>query len=87
MPDMHEQNSHMNEDHNRIIEELNRQQISERKALAKPKAVILCGQPGSGRSSQMPIVMQGISDSQAVLIDKDQTQGDTQRLAMFYKQK
>ena len=73
MPDMHE-------DHRRIIEELNRQQISERKATAKPKAVILCGQPGSGRSSQMPIVMQEFSGSGALLIEKDQTQGDTQRL-------
>lgn len=73
MPDMYK-------DHNRIIEELKPQQISERKASAKPKAIILCGQPGSGRSSQIPIVVQKISDSRATLIDKGQTQGDTQRL-------
>ena len=70
----------MHEDHNRIIEELKPQQISERKASAKPKAIILCCQSGSGRGSQIPIVMQEISDSRSVLIDKGQTQGDTQRL-------
>ena len=65
MPDMYE-------DHNRIIEELNRQQIWERKASAKPKAIILCGQPGSGRSSQIPMVMQEFSESGAVLLDESQ---------------
>ena len=70
MPEDKENLSQIHEEHNRIF---------ERKASAKPKAVILCGQPGSGRSSQMPIVMQGISDSRAVFIDKGQTQGGTQR--------
>ena len=72
--------SEMNEDHSRRIEELKSQQISERKALAKPKAIILCGQPGSGRSSQMPILMHEFSESGAVLLDEGQTQGDIQRL-------
>ena len=73
MPDMYE-------DHNRIIEELNRQQISERKALAKPKAVILCGQPGSGRSLQIPMLMQEFSASGAVLLDESQRQDKPQSL-------
>ena len=71
MPDMHE-------DHNRIIEELKHQQISERKASAKPKAIILCGQPGSGRGSQIPMVMQEFSESGAVLLDESQRQDKPQ---------
>ena len=73
MPEMHE-------DHRRIIEELNRQQISERKALAKPKAIILCGQPGSGRSLEIPIVMQEFSESGAELLDEGQRQDQPQSL-------
>ncbi len=73
MPDMHE-------DHNRIIEELKHQQISERKAKAKPKAVILCGQSGSGRSSQMPMIMHEFSGSGAVLLDERQRQDKLQSL-------
>ena len=80
MPEDKENLSQIHEEQRRIFDELKRQQISERKTSAKPKAIILCGQPGSGRGSQIPIVMQEISDSRAVLIDKDQTQGDTQRL-------
>ena len=71
MPDMHE-------DHNRIIEELKHHQISERKASAKPKAIILCGQPGSGRSSQMPMIVQEFSGSEAVLLDESQRQDKLQ---------
>ena len=71
MPDMHE-------DHNRIIEELKHHQISERKASAKPKAIILCGQPGSGRGSQIPMVMQEFSESGAVLLDESQRQDKPQ---------
>ena len=70
----------MHEDHNRIIEELKHQQISERKASAKPKAIILCGQPGSGRSSQMPMIMQEFSGSGAVLLDESQRQDKPQSL-------
>ena len=73
MPDIHE-------DHNRIIEELKHHQISERKASAKPKAIILCGQPGSGRSSQIPMVMQEFSESGAVLLDESQRQDKPQSL-------
>ena len=73
MPEMHE-------DHRRIIEELNRQQISECKATAKPKAVILCGQPGSGRSTQLSTVMQKFSGSGAVLLDESQRQDKPQSL-------
>ena len=71
MPEMHE-------DHRRIIEELNRQQISECKATAKPKAVILCGQQGSGRSTQLSTVMQKFSGSGAVLLDESQRQDKLQ---------
>ena len=73
MPDMYE-------DHNRIIEELKHHQISERKASAKPKAIILCGQPGSGRSSQMPMIVQEFSGSEAVLLDESQRQDKLQSL-------
>ena len=73
MPEMHE-------DHRCIIEELNRQQISECKATAKPKAVILCGQPGSGRSTQLSTVMQKFSGSGAVLLDESQRQDKPQSL-------
>ena len=70
----------MNEDHRRIFDELKSQQISERKALANPKAIILCGQPGSGRSLEIPIVMQEFSESGAVLLDEGQRQDQPQSL-------
>ena len=70
----------MYEDHSRIFDELKRQQISERKASAKPKAIILCGQPGSGRSSQIPMVMQEFSESGAVLLDESQRQDKPQSI-------
>ena len=69
MPEDKENLSQIHEEHNRIF---------ERKASAKPKAVILCGQPGSGRSSQMPMVMQEFSESGAVLLDESQIQDKSQ---------
>ena len=78
MPEMNEQSINMHEDHRRIFEEQRRQQISERKASGKPKAIILCGQPGSGRGSQIPMVMQEFSESGAVLLDESQRQDKPQ---------
>jgi hypothetical protein len=75
MPDDNENLSQYHEEHRRIFEELRRQQIAGRKPSANPRAIILCGQPGSGRSGQIPTVMQEFSDSGAVLIDEAQTQG------------
>ena len=80
MPDGNENLSQFHEEHRRIFEELRQQQISGRKSSAKPRAIILCGQPGSGRSAQIPTVMQEFSDSGAVLIDEAQTQGYPQSL-------
>ena len=80
MPDDNESLSQFHEEHRRIFEELRRQQILGRKPSANPRAIILCGQPGSGKSEQIPTVMQEFSDSGAVLIDKTQTQGYTQSL-------
>ena len=77
---MNAQISQTHEDHRRIFDELKSQQISERKALAKPKAIILCGQPGSGRSLEIPIVMQEFSESGAVLLDEGQRQDQPQSL-------
>ena len=80
MLDDNESLSQFHEEHRRIFEELKRQQILWRKPSANPRAIILCGQPGSGKSEQIPTVMQEFSDSGAVLIDKTQTQGYTQSL-------
>ena len=77
---MNAQISQTHEDHRRIFDELKSQQISERKALAKPKAIILCGQPGSGRSLEIPIIMQEFSESGAVLLDEGQRQDQPQSL-------
>ena len=78
MPKMNERSINMHEDNRRIFDELRRQQISERKASGKPKAIILCGQPGSGRSSQIPTIMQEFSESGAVLLDESQRQDKPQ---------
>ena len=78
MPKMNERSINMHEDNRRIFDELRRQQISERKASGKPKAIILCGQPGSGRDSQIPMVMQEFSESGAVLLDESQRQDKPQ---------
>ena len=72
MPNDNENLSQFHEENRRIFEELRRQQISGCKPSANPRAIILCGQPGSGRSAQIPTVMQEFSDSGAVLIDKTQ---------------
>ena len=80
MPDGNENLIQFYEEHRRIFEELRLQQISGRKSSAKPRAIILCGQPGSGRSAQIPTVMQEFSDSGALLIDEAQTQGCPQSL-------
>ena len=80
MPDDNENSSQFHEEHRRIFEELKRQEILGRKPSANPRAIILCGQPGSCRSTQIPTVMQEFSDSGAVLIDKTQTQGYSQSL-------
>ena len=72
--------SKIHEEHRRIFDELKRQQIFERKASAKPKAIILCGQPGSGRSSQVPKIMQEFSESIAVLLDESQIQDRPQSI-------
>ena len=74
MPEMNEQSINMHKDNRRVFEELKRQQISERKASGKPKAIILCGQPGSGRSSQIPKIMQEFSGSGAVLLEESEMQ-------------
>ena len=79
MLDMNEQSNHMYENHSQIIEELKRHQISESKASWTPKAIILCGQPGSGRSTQMPKIMQEFSESGAVLLDESQMQDKLQQ--------
>ena len=80
MPEMNEQSINMHEDHRRIFEEQRRQQISERKASGKPKAIILCGQPGSGRSSQIPMIMREFSGSGAVLLEENEMQDQSQSL-------
>ena len=77
---MNAQISQTHEDHRRIFEELRRQHISERKASSKPKAIILCGQPGSGRSSQIPTIMQEFSGSGAVLLEESEMQNQPQSL-------
>lgn len=51
---------------------LKSQQDSEQKASSKLRAIIVCGQPGSGRSSQMPKIMQEFSESGAVLLEESQ---------------
>lgn len=80
MPDDNENLSQFHEEHRRIFEDLKRQHILGRKASANPRAIILCGQPGSGRSIQIPTVMQEFSDSGAVFIDETQIQGNSQSL-------
>ena len=80
MPNDNENLSQFHEEHRLIFEELRRQEILGRKTSANPRAIILCGQPGSGRSAQIPTVMQEFSDSGGVLIDEAQTQGYSQSL-------
>ena len=80
MADNNENFSLTHEDHRRIFEELKARNISRRKASKNPRAMILCGQPGSSRSSQIPRIMQGFSSEGAVLIDESQTQGYTKPL-------
>ena len=80
MADNNEDFSLTHEDHRRIFEELKAQNISGRKASKNPRAIILCGQPGSGRSSQIPRVMQEFSSDGAVLVDESQIQGHTKPL-------
>ena len=80
MPEMNEPIHSMDEDHHPRIEELRREQIFKRKASAKPKAIILCGQPGSGRSSQIPTIMQEFSGSGAVLLEENEKQDQSQSL-------
>ena len=80
MPKMNERSINMHEDNRRIFDELRRQQISERKASGKPKAIILCGQPGSGRSSQIPTIMQEFSGSGAVVLEESEMQNQPQSL-------
>ena len=80
MPDDNEKLSQFHEEHSRIFEELKRQQILGRKPSAKPRAIILCGQSGNGKSAQIPTVMHEFSDNGAVLIDKAQIRGNTQSL-------
>ena len=80
MPKMNEQSINMHEDHRRIFEELRRQHISQRKASSKPKAIIVCGQPGSGRSSQIPTITQEFSGGGAVLLEESEMQKQPQSL-------
>ena len=80
MPNDNENLSQFHEEHRLIFEELRQQEILGRKTSANPRAIILCGQPGSGRSAQIPTVMQEFSDSGGVLIDEAQTQGYSQSL-------
>ena len=80
MADNNEDFSLTHEDHRRIFEELKAQNFLERKVPKNPRAIILCGQPGSGRSSQIPRIMQEFSSDGAVLIDESQTQGYTNTL-------
>ena len=78
MPD--EQSINMHEAPRRIFEELRRQHISQRKVSSKPKAIIVCGQPGSGRSSQIPTIMHEFSGSGAVLLEESEMQNQPQSL-------
>ncbi len=80
MPETNEPIHPMDEDHRPRIEELRREQIFKRKASAKPKAIILCGQPGIGRSSQIPTIMQYFSGSGAVLLEENEKQDQSQSL-------
>ena len=77
MADSNEIFSLPHEEHRRIFEDLKAQNFSGRKGSKNPRAVILCGQPGSGRSSQIPRIMHGFLSEGAVLIDESQTQGYT----------
>ncbi|MBQ7069186.1 MAG: zeta toxin family protein [Synergistaceae bacterium] len=80
MADNNENFSLTHEDHRRIFEELKTQNFSERKTSKNPRAIILCGQHGSDRSSQIPRIMQEFSSDGAVLIDESQIQGHTKSL-------
>ena len=80
MPDDNERLRQSHEEHRRIFEDLKQQHFSGRKPSQKTRAVIVCGQPGSGRSTQIPTVMEEFSDSGVVVIDELQTQGYTKNL-------
>ena len=80
MADSNENFSLIHEEHRRIFEELKKQNFSGRKGSKNPRAIILYGQPGSGRSSQIPRIMQEFSSDGAVLIDESQTQDYTKAL-------
>ena len=80
MADNNEFFSLTHEEHRRIFEELKAQSFLRCKESKNPRAIILCGQPGSGRSSQIPRIMQEFSSDGAVLIDASQTQGYTKAL-------
>ena len=68
------------EEHRRIFETLKEQYFSGCKPSKNPRAVIVCGQPGSGRSSQISTITHECSDSGVVVIDEAQTQGYTKNL-------
>ena len=68
------------EEHRRIFEELKAQSFLRCKESKNLRAVILCGQPGSGKSSQIPRIMQEFSSDGAVLIDESQIKGYTEAL-------
>ena len=74
MEDINENFNLTHEEHRRIFEDLKAQNFSVRKGSKNPRAIILCGQPGSGRSLQIPRIMQEFSSDGAVLIDESQTQ-------------
>lgn len=80
MADNNENFSLIHEEHHRIFEELKAQSFSGCNGAKNPRAIILFGQPGSGRSSQIPRIMQEFSSDGAVLIDESQTQGYTKAL-------
>ena len=80
MPDSNENFSFTHEEHRRIFEDLKVQNISGCKTSKNPRAVILCGQPGSSRSLQIPRIMQEFSSYGAILIDESRIQGYTKAL-------
>ena len=80
MPDSNENFSFTHEEHRRIFEDLKVQNISGCKTSKNPRAVILCGQPGSSRSLQIHRIMQEFSSYGAILIDESRIQGYTKAL-------
>ena len=71
MPDNNEIFSLTHEEHRRIFEELKRQHLEGRRALRKPQAIILLGQPGSVSNVLMTSITQNFPDKNFVMIDEE----------------